>query len=208
MFSTYVNADDFSIRNDIHFGDSIETVKEKEVLGFCYESPTSDEDGLMGLMSNIGTIAGIDDSQVTYYFYDNELCEIDYGLDTTERNLNTLKSNYNDIYDGLIRKYGKPLYNDSKKEGKHEILTNVSTYVNSWLGISYSALDYNEWVKEYDNYNIKIDLSCTYKPTDNGIESACIYVGYKYFTDETIQEIQEKDKIKQEEKQKLIDDDL
>ena len=212
MFGTCVNADDFTIRNDIYFGDSIEIVQEKEVLGFN-EEDIADKNDIVNLTTKYGTIAGIDNSNIVYSFENDELTDIVYGIGIAKDNLdeNILESDYNTIFDGLVRKYGDPLYNNRKygelysnlKEGEYPIVTyayNYASFVNNYstiTDINY-MLDYNEWVVKYDDYNVKIDLTGALCEYDAKMHLSGVYVGYKYFTDEdlenAIQEIEEYEK--------------
>ena len=200
------NTEEFSLRNDIHFGDSVETVKEKETMDIDYVSEYT-------VRSEYGTIAGIDDSYVKYSFDDDKLFEIFYVLGIT-LDKNNLEDNYNTIYDSLVKKYGKPLYSNSEN-GQYIIQTSVFDTVEYALHVYPNEsntfnhlLDYKEWVIKCNGYNVKIDLSGQYYGKDDEICGIGLSVGYKMFTNEDL-EIATKEKEEQEkEEQELVDNDL
>ena len=216
MFSTCVNADDFTIRNGIEFGDSIESVKEKEVLGYVDYIPEPDENNETYLYSIVGNVAGIDDSQIIYYFSNDKLYELDYflGSGANDTDLEHLKSNYETIYEGLVKKYGEPLDNING-DTVHVITTRaINNMLNSLLwpeshknGFG-NIYKYNEWIIHFENYNVKIDLTSSYYGRDNEIVTCNLVVGYKYFTNEELEDIVKENEEQKQAKQKKLDDDL
>ena len=107
----------FVLRNGIHFGDSIEEVRSKETLALNL----NDDGNLM--VSEEGTIASIEGSNVGYRFGENGLYAMYYNfrpaLATNENNdpsdVAVVRGfDLSTINKGLKEKYGDPLEADSK----------------------------------------------------------------------------------------------
>ena len=105
----------FTFRNGIYFGDSMETVMEKETLEFTEneENGETDEDGF-SLMTVQTTLANIDNSYAVYHFSDNMLDRVvyNYRSDTTgERVAVTMVivSDFTNIETALDEKYGEAI---------------------------------------------------------------------------------------------------
>lgn len=100
----------FSFRNGIHFGDSKETVKEKEQA-----KPAKIKDADKLTFFNIA-LSGIEDSFINYYFGDEDcLRYFIIRYDQSRRNLDNFNyhnQNYSIIEHGLQEKYGDPVDGD------------------------------------------------------------------------------------------------
>lgn len=193
-------ADNFSLRGGIEFGDTVEEVKEKETAAFTEEESNC-------LKTESITLATIEDANIEYYFNDEGLLtDILYDFRST-KSKDTASVNYSTLYDGLTRKYGKPINTDSDSMyiivGKaYETAAGVVA-VNLWLNDSADILSHSEWVKEYKKFKVKIDLVEYYLETQNAL-SYCYKISYKYFTDADLKA------AKEEHAQRLaeIDNDL
>lgn len=193
-------ADSFSLRGGIEFGDTVEEVKEKETAAFA-------EEGSDYLKTGSITLATIEDANIKYYFSDEGLLtDILYDFRST-KSKDTASDNFSTLYDGLTRKYGKPINTDSDSMyiiiGKAFETAAESVAVRLWLDGSADILSHSEWVKDYKKFNVKIDLVEYYIETQNAL-SYCYKISYKYFTDADLKA------AKEEQAQRLaeIDNDL
>ena len=86
-------ADDFTLRSDIHFGDTMETILQKETT-LTRTSETSN--------SFSGTIAGYSGSTCDFAFDDEgKLISMTYEFDCTSRE--STNSHYKTLYDSLLK---------------------------------------------------------------------------------------------------------
>lgn len=109
----------FELRNGIHFGDSIETVKKKEKLKAEEPETDDDEPGVETLRTEDGTIANIENSSVTYKFKDGKLYQMIYNLgdyhtegnssEEVEEIRDYVTEQYTLIDKTLTEKYGDPI---------------------------------------------------------------------------------------------------
>jgi len=175
----------FSLRNDIHFGDSVKKVKSKESLGIKHESKDKDDSTVSYLTSENGTIANIPDSYVMYSFKNDSLYKMSYtlGSRTTEgdssREVSELISYVNDQYDdlnkALTEKYGDPLSSDERE--KYDSVTEFNKHISNFellaaLGADSEIIGAEEWLAEGDDgSHVVITLKTEYV----GGES---YLGY------------------------------
>lgn len=195
------NVEEFSLRNGINFGDSIEEVKEKETLTFQSSSSTT-------LQTNPGTVSGYDDTTITFSFNDDQLKEMSYKFEeTSSRDL--VNSEYDTIYKGLVRKYGEPL----DTGGGSTYIINTSVFERSLLALSLKKLiggagdyvDYDEWlVKVNNDYYVKIDLLSYYIGESYSKAEYSLVVGYRKITEDEIITA----KNEKQEKQNKVDNDL
>ena len=96
-----VYADDFTLRNDIHFGDSIETVKEKETFTIKEDNVEEDE-------NDNSDIADMPYADIIYTFKDDKLIDMKYDFTSASfyLDVNETIKRLDTIYSMLNKKYG------------------------------------------------------------------------------------------------------
>lgn len=188
---------EFPLHNGILFGDSLDTVKAKE------EGKVTIQDGSKEKTNKVwfsGTIAGAKGS-VRFDFDESTggLTDMLY----TFNDMPTTKecdARYNELRDGLIRKYGDPIGNTG---GTIEVVTGLAfeyaaTLMNLYESMKIGTGDlrsYDEWIIDCDGYFVKIDLVSYYiKASDTDYK---VNLSYHYYTGEQNQN-----------KQDLVDKDL
>lgn len=199
--------EDFSLRNEINFGDSEQTVKSKETMPLTRTRTQDTQSGGIILWSEFGKISGYDGSTVGFLFDKNDrLTEMKYLFSETSFE-DTNSSRYDAIYDGLVRKYGEPLpFDDGNVFNICSSIfsdANLIITLNKLFGVG--DIDrYNEWiVKINDTEYVKIDLESDYYGKTSDIKYR-MRVGYKIFTiDDYYEVIGEKHS-----KQETVDNDL
>lgn len=168
--------DRFALRGGITFGDSSQTVQEKEVFSLDKTSSNT--------FAGKGNIAGYDDSTVVYHFDDsNRLTEIVYWFeDTKDQDLS--RDRYETIYNGLAKKYGEPL---SIAEGEfYPLTTSAFDYYNNAAAIvaftgRVAELErYDEWLIPDGDGSVKIDLASTCYGSADSL-NYILHLAYKYF---------------------------
>lgn len=190
-------ADDFTLRSDIHFGDTMETILQKETT-LTRTSETSN--------SFSGTIAGYSGSTCDFAFDDEgKLISMTYEFDCTSRD--STNSHYKTLYDSLVRKYGSPLGNTN---GSCHLITGPAMdkigfvyFIRTIDGWSADYYDYDEWIVDCDDYHVKIDLVSYYVRN----QSTYLYyanLSYKQYTDAEYQAALNEKKTERE----AIDNDL
>ena len=175
-------ADDFTLRNGILFGDTIEDILTKET-----KLERESEDGNWFK----GTIAGYSGAECGFYFDDDsKLYAMDYCFGP---NVCTSRDRVNDVYktlyDSVVRQYGKPLGNTG---GTVNLITGPAfERMSLWVyllgtldGNKGDYYDYDEWTLNFDNYNVKIDMISYYYRDSNYDYSYYIDLSYKKYTDE------------------------
>lgn len=176
-----VMAEEFSLRNGIHFGDSFEEVKEKETIELndlktYAEFYSSDEDfedsdedyeedpetaNITLVLSKYGTIANIEDSRVQYTFDSDSLTEMEYTLgkysydssDYSELEI-VLSDNFETVVGTLTDKYGEPIYLEEDEEfAFHTTLWDTYMVMKSFMdyGLGGSTIGFKEWLVEADD---------------------------------------------------------
>lgn len=201
MVLTASAEDTFTLRNGVQFGDTMEQVKAKETLTL-----KSDTDGC--LVMEKGTVAGISDVQIEYYFDENgKLEEVMWGL--PERSYaDSSDSDYSKLYKALAQKYGFPL---GYTGGSCYIITGralegitLLCYLSEWTDMYGDLRDYDEWVWDFgQGEHVKIEIAQGCWGSSVLDADYHIFVGYKYFTDADLQEAQDE---KQQENQAVMDD--
>ncbi len=201
-------ADSFTLRNGILFGDSCETVKSKETIPFSDSDDIVEDEGIRHIATLSGTVAGIDGCEVMFFFTpDDKLFEMKYSYMFVDSK-SEIENDYETIYDGLVRKYGKPLSNSG---GKISLITThaidgaaVLIGLYNLLEMDADYMDYNEWIVETDGSNsVKIEMISFYTG-DYDDRAYHLNVGYRLFSpDDMDQAIAE-----QQEKRAVVDDDL
>lgn len=204
FFSSVASAEEFSLRNGIVFGDTLEIVKQKETL--TIQSGSEEKTDKVWFD---GAIAGMDGS--VRFDFDEEtgkLTDMLYDFDSKE-DKNFVDNDYSTLEKSLKRKYGDPLGNTG---GSLYIITgtaieNAATIIGLWkymLDGDGDFRDYDEWIVEADGYKVKIDLISYYYRTKEYDYSYKNAVSYHYFTDEDYQNaIQEK-----KDENAIVDNDL
>ena len=99
-------AEEFQLRNGIHFGDDLDTVKSKETL--TIQSSSVEKDNNVWFE---GKIAGMDgDIRFDFDEETGKLIDVLYVFDS-KTNKDSVDSDYSTLYKGLVRKNGTPLGN-------------------------------------------------------------------------------------------------
>ena len=185
-------AEDFVLRNGILFGDSFDTIKQKETLTFYSEEDDKSE------LQYKGKIAGID-GRVFYYFdiETGKLTDMLYKFDS-ESSKDPIDADYSTLYSSLVRKYGTPLGNTG---GSLNIITGKAIESGAgYIGFYKYLLngdgnyrDYDEWIVETDDGSVKIDLFSFYVRSKDYDYYFYNYLSYHYFTiDDLANALQEK----------------
>lgn len=185
MIASVAIADEFTIHSGVTFGMSVSQVEEAErTNGFAPDSFSFD--ALFGGNSNAipnettveGTIAGIADSKINYYFHNNKLFCAQYHLgkthkawDTAEMDMERMKMDYESISDSLTAKYGNTDYTwlTSKKydlPGEYHDQTVSCFGAQEWvianpiMESTVSIERYEQWlIPQNDGSAIQIDHS-------------------------------------------------
>lgn len=203
MVLTASAEDTFTLRKGVQFGDTMEQVRAKETLAWneddCSDTLLATEDG---------TVAGISDVRIEYYFDENgKLEEVEWWL--PERSYaDSSDSDYSKLYKALAQKYGSPL---GYTGGSCYIITGkalegiaLSCYLSEWTDMYGDLRDYDEWVWDFgQGEHVKIEIAQGCGGSSILDADYHIFVGYKYFTDADLQEAQDE---KQQENQAVMDD--
>lgn len=205
LLSISAVAEEFTLRNGICFGDTMEEVLEKETFAIDdmadgtndEEASSSDDDDEDDeeeypyyITTVEGTVAGISDSYIRYNFdADKTLKEVIYYFDSnSDKDLSD--SDYESVYDGLVRKYGSPL---GYSNGKCYIISGaaiegavISAYLMEMLGGYGDIRDYDEWDVDTGDYHVKIELAQYYHGASYSDLTYNNRMSYTYFTDEDL----------------------
>lgn len=182
--------EDFSLRNGMHFGDTMDTIKGLETLELSSESDTT-------LFFGRGMIAGLDNSQVRYHFNEDGYLD-DMRYDFPNKNSrDSIRTDYDSINSGLSRNYGTPLGNTG---GSLYLITGsaidscaTSVVLYQLMSGTGDIIDYDEWVIDKGNYSIKIDHIMWYIRDKNYDYTYHHSLSYHYFTNEDLSNaVQEK----------------
>lgn len=185
-------ADSFSLRNNIMFGDSYETVKSKETQPLNKDDDSVLDTGVRQVFTEKGKVAGLDGCTIMFRFTpDDKLCEMKYDYSFINSK-ETIEYNYETIYDGLVRKYGNPL---NFENGKISLITTLAFdgalgIIGLFKSIDVDAdyLDYDEWIVDLDDGNhVKIEMISFYTG-DLSNRSYNLNVGYKLFSDKDMEQ--------------------
>lgn len=197
-------AEEFSLRNDIHFGDTKEQVRSKETIPID-ESESDD----YGIQTQKGMAAGFDGVEIFYSFSaDNKLKEVTWDLPNSVT-VDESDNAYDKLKNAMKSKYGNAL---GYTNGDCYIITGkaiewavglVSIFQTSSNGVG-DIRDYDEWDYEYQpGEHVKIEIIQYYYGTSYASRRYGIRVGYKFFTDEDLTAAMAE---KQAENQKVIND--
>ena len=179
-------AEDFTVHAGVAFGDNRETIMKKETLTL-EENKIPSEDSSDNYLRYNGKVAGYDDTLVQYYLNDSdELVDVLYNFGSASSKDSEV-SKYNTIYAGLKRNYGEPLNNYG---GDINIITGkawdnaaFSIALYQLLGYGGDTFDYDEWIVECDDYNVKVDLVGYYTYGSSYNYSYHLVLSYHIFTD-------------------------
>ena len=219
LFSSFASAEEFTLRNGIKFGDTMEEVKNKETLEIdkfvdkidTSENDTSSDDETKypySITTKKGTLAGISDSYI-YYQFDAEktLRNVDYCFKSSSYK-DFVDNDYDNVNQGLRRKYGSPLG-----------YSGGSMYIFSGTAITFAALiaylydyidgygdlrDYDEWVVDADGYHVKIEQVEYYYGSSYSSLTYGYRMSYTYFTDDDLKNAQDSKR----EEHNSVDNDL
>lgn len=174
----------FALRNGIHFGDSKETVKEKETT-----LKLKDDSSYLEYWGDIAGYTG----EATFYFDDNGgLCDLKYEIETTSGR-SYADTIYEKIEDSCNRQYGTP-YGTSSSDIYFPLYGKAFQNYTSYLALvdwglykSAKMVDYTQWTprSSYDNENVTIDL-VMYYITTNIDSKYVICTSYHYYSDEEL----------------------
>lgn len=205
LAGTVASAEEFTLRNGIAFGDTMDEVLEKETFGIAevvdsIEDNTEEEVAYEEMMEETlpysiktkeSSLAGIDGSCIIYSFDENKtLREVEYVFRSSTFG-DLIDADYESVNAGLISKYGDPL---GYTNGDFYIFTGsmvkdiiLALSINQMLGSIAGLKDYDEWVVDTEDYHVKIEQLEYYSDVSEGI-NYCHRVGYTYFTDEQLAE--------------------
>lgn len=193
-------AEEFSLRNDIHFGDTKEQVRSKETI------PIESGDDF-GIQTQKGTVAGFDGVQILYLFNDDDkLEEVAWDLPILA-NADESDNAYDKLKNAMKSKYGDAL---GYSNGDCYVITSIAIEWAAALVDSFQKkgageiCDYDEWDYEYQpGKHVKIEIIQYYFGNSYASKVYSIRVGYKFFTDEDLTAAMAE---KQAEHQKVIND--
>ena len=186
-------AEEFILRNHIALGDSKEEVLQKEPLSISTSSADS-------LTTEKGSVSGISDATVQYFFDKNGLYKVTYTFpESTYRDL--ADESYEFIHDSLIQKYGNPL---GLSNGRCYILSKgclkdavLAAYLYYSSGKPGDLSHYEEWALDYNNFHVKIEHVEYYQGLSNNEIKYYHCVSYALYSDEELKRAQEKNKYEQ-----------
>ena len=120
-----------------------------------------------------------------------------------------MDSDYSKLKEGLLRKYGTPLGNT---DGFFYLITGKALYQSNVILSTDSFFfngdgdfaDYDEWIVNCNDYNVKIDLISFYSRRKGYDYQYKLHLSYRYYTD-----VDYLDKLqKKQEENAAIDNDL
>ena len=205
--------DEFSIRNGIHFGMTVDEVKEIEKgkpfeplpEDYNYEQEEifydegDDHITYMGFKSIAGIRAeSYDGGNIIYRFINGFLDNIEYRFKVWSDN--KIVESYVEVWENLTKKYGDPFNSDVASVS--EICTRST---KEMIGIPdfYHIVQIDEWLKEYDDYYVVIDEVIWTDGRKNNLE-----LSYDLITVDEMNSIKAESMQEEEEKAKEIDNDL
>ena len=193
---------EFKLRNGILFGDTMETILEKETT---LKRESEDSQWFKG------RIAGYEGAECGFILDDDgKLADMTYSFgDDVCTSRDSMNEVYKTLFSSLNRLYGKPIGNTG---GTTHLITGnaidrMSIFVyllGSLDGYSADYTDYDEWIVDCDEYHVKIDLISYYYRDSNYNYSYRVDLSYHRFTDEDLQKAMDEKNGKQQE----VDNDL
>ena len=186
----------FTLRNGIHFLDSIEKVVELETIplekyhwdsevygGSCYHGT--------------GKIVNVDNSNVDFYFdKEGKLKEMRYNLLAGIKNgplgfakYDDARSVYDTILETLTGKYGDPLQFDAGKVSIYAAGETRKTATQDGI-ITNKPKETTEWLVDEGDYCVKIELYlCASEDVFNRTNTYRVFVGYAYISQDKMDEL-------------------
>lgn len=194
--------DEFTLRDGILFGDTIEDIDSKisslkkvsscKQYDYLYCEETWKKQAFKKYPDNAtwynGTILGWPNMDCGFFFQDDKLVGMDYSFPFTSYSSDAAVACYKDIRDSLIKKYGDAL---NISEGYSFILTgpaferkNRISYLSAWeYSSKVEEIDSKEWFIEKDSFYVKIDL-VIYTYSKKSVYDIFIDLSYQMFTPE------------------------
>lgn len=195
--------EEFTLRNGIKFGDTIEDIVEKET------TLTQNEEN-----SNwfTGTIAGYKDSDAGFIFDDDgKLTDMVYVFDQFDKDYKSredVSSVYATLYRSIANKYGSAIGNTG---GTLELITGIAITKSVFMVALAKRLegdgdflDYDEWTVECSGGHVKIDLMSFYYRNKDYEYTFEVDLSYHFYTDAEYEEALN-EKIAE---RKAVDDDI
>lgn len=204
--SNYKRIDgDFSIRNGIFFGMTPTDIIKRED-GKGEENSNFPEFINIGY-SGFDSLAGIpiehNNSDVITYRFDkwtNELMEISYWFGYYDYNGTKY---FSELKNNISNKYGNPTH-DNDGEIFPSPTTKFESDINFLSGTkSYDISNYSEWIVQYDNYYVLIDLYLISGPSSDELS-----MGYKIITNEEMASYEKGVVQNQQDRMEEINSDL
>lgn len=159
----------FSIRNGITYQMTESEIMKRETATF-FEKQSGNR------LSYKGTMEGFRDAQLWYTLdEENKLYELRYRLDMNSYNMKP-DASYQKVYLSLLQKYGSPFY--SFADG--EFLPIRSSAVD------YKIKNYSEWLIQYQDCYVVVDLVCTYSTI---VSHYFVFLGYRMLNQEECSQI-------------------
>ncbi len=165
-------AQEFVLRNGIHFGDTIDVVREKETqLSFKSQQNPTEEEEYSSLIYT-GTISGIEESTAEFKFLNGELKVIVYELGESympSAGSGMLKQTYHSVFvsqfdeitAALTAKYGSPAENENiygfYGETMDSLLSSIAFSSVFGTSLDYDDIRSEEWFIQVENGYVKID---------------------------------------------------
>ena len=218
LLTSIAYAEEFTLRNGIMFGDTMDEVLTKETFEIDEVKDGSGEDSTDDTSDEVefpyyittqeDTLAGIGNSYIKYRFDANKtLREAIYYFETYSSK-DTSDSDYESINKGLVRKYGSPL---GYSNGDCYIFTGaalenavISVYLWELLDGYGDIRDYDEWDVDTGDYHVKIEQVQYYWGNSYSELKYAHEMSYTYFTDDDLQA----EKDAKRESQEAVDNDL
>ena len=191
----------FTLRSGIEFGDTLDDIVAKETT--LTRSEENDD-------TFVGTIAGYDDAECSFSFDDDgKLVSMEYRFDDSFTTRDSGDLMYETLYDSLKRKYDDPL---GYSNGSCYMITGpaisnmaITVYLlGAQDGFKADYIDYDEWVVDAGDYNVKIELTYYYLCNSDYKYKYHLELSYLKFTDEEYDEAINEKQAEQE----AVDNDL
>lgn len=209
---------DFAIRNGLRFGMSIEEVCSLEKtygtsIDGTIESPENESYNPTGYLKmvkyNPVTLMDYSQSTLSFYFDNSEkLMSIGYVFGISSDNPPSYATVFSEMKTLLTNKYDAP-YNDNDFVSPNlttsmfsDDIANYALYNSMGMGSSFYAL--NQWIVEYDDYYVLIDLY-SWNMFANVSHT---YLGYRILSPEELtkilEEIESENKVQETKRQNDI----
>lgn len=189
LLTVSATAEEFSLRNGIQFGDTMDDVLAKETLEIS-ESGEMDPDGDYSyyISTGEGTVADIDFDRIDYYFDANQtLCEVLYVFKTGNDTVTSM-TNYFLLVADVCNEYGAVLGNTEGElypfvGAAIQRAANTVRLLQMFGGNAY-VCNYDEWVIDLDEGHVKIETAQRYALGTEDMYD--MEMSYTYFTDDDL----------------------